>query len=194
MGKIQALLVALSFSTPLLSFEKLPVSYYISYGNVTAPIQVVEYVSLACPKCLELFRKDFSYLKQQHIASGRVCWTFHPDPADILTLQAMVCLEKLSPKEKIIFWEVVLENLNDPESGCFIMQTAMESLNKPIPDLDNVEFLKNQPAFQHASTFLKQPDMITELPTVEINGKLYDAFPSRRFLEKTILSLVRSSP
>ena len=183
----------LTFSCSLFGFEKLPSNYQIAYGNPKAPIQVTEYFSLSCPKCLESFRNDFSDLKRNYIDSQKVYWVFHLNPADLLTLQAMVCLEKLSSEEKKIFWEVLIDALNDPSKGCIIMQIALEALGKPSPQLQDLSFLQNTPSFQSAYKYLKQPDIIKELPTLEINGKIHDEFPSRKFIEKQLNFLTSKS-
>lgn len=177
-------------SSYLIAMEKLPAQYLIAYGNPSAPIKVVEYYSLSCPKCLESIKKDFPELKKNYIASKNVFWIFHPHPADRLTLQAMICFEQLSDEEKRIFWEVVVENIEKPTDGCFIMQTAMEAFGKPIPHLSETKFLKETPSFKTAFTFLKQQNIVTELPTVEINEKIYEEFPSRKFLEAKFSSLM----
>lgn len=101
----------------------------------------------------------------------------------------MVCLEKLSQKEKRIFWEVVLDTLDNPSEGATLMQIAMETLGKPIPQLQDISYLQTTPTFKAAFGYLKQPDIITDLPTVEINGVLHDEFPTRKFLEKQLSSL-----
>jgi len=191
MGKNKLFLVILIATCyQLFAFEKLPNQHLISYGNENAPLQVTEYVSLSCPKCLELFRKDFKALQSKHVSTQNVRWIFHPHPADLLTLQAMVCLEQLSPKEKTILWEVLMNNLTRPSDGCFILQTAMETFGKPILKLDNLEFLEKTSAFSTAYKYLKQPDIVKELPTVEINGVIYEEFPNRKFLDKKISSLI----
>lgn len=182
---IKSLFVALLLAHfPLMAFEKLPAEYQISYGNPSAAIRLVEYFSLSCPKCLESFKKDFPFLKQKYIQTQKVFWTFHLNPADLLTLQAIVCLEKLTQDERRIFWEVVLDNLDDPSEGTALMKIAMETFGKPLPNLDDLAYLENTPALRAAYKYLKQPDTIKELPTVEINEKIYEAFPRREFLEK----------
>lgn len=187
-----ALLFFLVLGFSLSAFEKIPPQYQVTYGSPTAPIQVTEYFSLSCLKCLEGFKKDFKDLKEKYITSQKVYWVFHVNPADLLTLQAMVCLEKLSQHEKRIFWEVVLDTLNDPSEGSAIMQIAMETLGKPISQLQDISYLQNTASFKAAFKYLKQPDIIKDLPTVEINGKLHDEFPSRQFLEKQLSSAVQN--
>lgn len=172
------------------AFEKLPSDWQVTYGDPKAPIQVVEYFSLSCPKCLDLFKNDFLAMKEKYINSQNVHWTFHLNPADLLTLQAMICLEKLTAAEKRIFFEVIIEALVDPNDGCIAMQTAMEAFGKPIPELHDPDYLKKSPLFTSAYQYLKQEDLITELPTIEINGKLYDEFPHRKFIEKHFSQLL----
>ena len=178
---------------PVTAFEKLPPQYYVSYGDPTASLQVTEYFSLSCPKCLETFKNDFTLLKQKYLDTHQVHWTFHLNPADLLTLQAMTCLEQLSPTEKQIFWEVVLDTLSDglddPTEGCIVMQAAMDALGKPIPQLSDLAYLEKTPSFQEAYRYLKQKDTIQELPTVEINGKIYDEFPHFKFLDEQLSHL-----
>ena len=76
------------------------------------------------------------------------------------------------------------------------MQIAMETLGSPQPQLEDLSYLKNTDSFKNALRYLKQADVIKEIPTVEINGKIYDEFPSRKFLGKQFDSLLmnRSQP
>lgn len=190
MAKI--ILVSFTFllsSLALPAFEKLPAQYQVSYGNTSAPIKVVEYFSLSCPKCLQSFKKDFKSIRESFIDTNKVHWSFHVNPTDLATLQAMVCLEKLPPKEKRVFWEVVIDSLDTPSEACTIMQVAMEALGKPLPQLSDLSYLEHTNSFKTAYKYLKQADVIQEIPTVEINGKIHDAFPSLKFLEKQFSSL-----
>ena len=49
-------------------------------------------------------QEDFESLKEKYINTGKVYWIFHPDPADRLTLQAMVCLDKLTRGPETAFF------------------------------------------------------------------------------------------
>ena len=192
MVKMSVIFALLSIVSPAFAFEKIPSQYWVEYGNSTASIQVVEYFSLSCPKCLDGFIKDFTEQKEKYIKSGKVRWIFHPHPADILTLQAMVCLEILSTDEKRVFWEVIVEHLKTSgyQQGAQIMQVAMETFRKPVPDLRNLTYLENSTSFKTAFTYLKQPDVIRELPTIEINRKIFDEFPSHKFIDKQLTPLL----
>ena len=60
-----------------------------------------------------------------------------------------------------------------------------------MPLLEQLDFLEETEAFQQAYRFLKQPDLFTLIPSVEINGTLHDEFPSLKFLEKQVQSLMK---
>ncbi len=174
------------------SFEKLPSSYQIAYGNPDAPLKVVEYFSFTCPKCLKLIKEDFEVLKESYINPGKVYWVFHPDPADKLTLQALICLGRLNDAQKKLFFETVSKNLDQKslQVGCQVMQAVMDYFQLPLPELGKASFWESTEEFQLAFTLLRQKDMITSVPTVEINGQIFDEFPSRRFLEKQLDLLI----
>ncbi len=187
MDKWRAIYLIFVFHCGLLvSFEKLPQEYQICYGNPHAPIHVVEYFSFSCSKCVKFLKEDFSSIRQNYIDTQKVYWVFHPDPADLLTLQFMVGLEKLSSPQKRLLFETLFTHLKDKtfHLGCFIIQTAMESLKQPLPQLDKMEFIETTDAFKRALAFLKQKGVITTIPTVEINGKIHDEYPTRQFLVK----------
>ncbi|MBF5060076.1 thioredoxin domain-containing protein [Candidatus Neptunochlamydia vexilliferae] len=177
---------------PSVSFEKLSSIYTISYGDPHAPLHVTEYFSLSCPKCLTFIRRDFPSIQARYIDKGKVYWTFHPDPADLLTLQAMVCFEKLSSQGKQVLIETLAHHPRASfRKGCFKMQEYMDALGKPQPLLHDLSFLEKSQAFQKAFTYLKQPTVPAELPTIEINGKIHQEFPSLQWLDKTFAELLK---
>lgn len=167
----------------LLAMAKLDPTYQVAYGDPASAEEVVEYYSLSCSKCLELFTTDFPKLRESH---PNVRFVFHPDPADLLTLQAMVCLERIEEEQRPLFLETVLECLheNRGKGGLAILQAAMEALGTPVPDLDKIEFLEKADAYRAAFRFLIQEDVITAVPSYEINGKLIDAAPTFAALDQ----------
>jgi len=184
-----------SFGTAAWAFEKLDPKYQISYGNPKSNIKIVEYFSLSCPKCYEFFFLGFPPIKTQYIDTDEIFWVFHPDPADLLTLQAMVCLEYLSDDQKRCFLETTLKHLKEKNyrHGCLIMQAAMEVLGHPLPHLAEMTFIETTKAFKEAFGFLKQKDVIKAIPMLEINGKLRDEYPTQKFVEKEIAILRKRS-
>ena len=161
----------------ILAMAKLDPTYQVAYGDSKAEREVVEYYSLSCSKCLELFTTDLPKLKAVY---PEVRFVFHPDPADLLTLQAMVCLEKIDEEKRPLFLQAVLECLheNRGRGGLAILQTAMEALDTPLPDLDKLEFLETTDAYRAAYRFLVQEDVVTTVPSYEIDGELIDAAPT----------------
>ncbi len=177
------------------AFEKLDPKYLITYGNPDSHIKIVEYFSMSCAKCFDFFQEDFQPIKNKYINNGEVFWAFHPDPADLLTLQAMVCLEHLKEDQKPLFLEAVLTHIREKKHkhGCIIMQAVMEVLGHPLPNLAEMDFLEKTDAFKNAFLFLKQKDVIKTIPMVEINGKIREEYPTREFLEREISFLRRKA-
>lgn len=152
-------------------------------------MKVVEYFSFHCPHCIALFRKDFSKIRSDILEKEGVYWEFHPVPLDMVTVQAMACLSKLSDTQKQLFLEVILEesDLENPLLTTVLMKKAMEVFKVPLPDLEEKEFLTNQEAFQEAFEFIQQEDIVEAIPSVEINGTLYqDEVPEYSFIKNQI--------
>jgi hypothetical protein len=173
--------------------EKLSSDYLIRFGDSESKVQIVQYFSFMCPHCLGLFRNDFQKIKSEYVECGKVCWIFHPVPMDLLTIQAMDCLEKLSEKEKRIFLTAILEimSFDDNSLSLSYMQKAMEIFNKPVPNLKEKEYLSKTKAFQDAFQFLKQKEKIDAVPAVEINEELFlREIPSQEFIEKHVKNLL----
>lgn len=189
---MRAILILL-FPFSLFAIEKLDEKYQIRFGNETAPIKVIQYFSFHCPHCLSLFRKEFSKLRDDYIDSGKVCWTFHPIPMDLITVQAMDCLQKLSEKEKRVFLKAILEviPIDDQKIAATYMEKAMELFEKPVPSLQEKDYLAKTDAFQDAFQFLKQKEKIQAVPVVEIDGNLFlRELPDLAFIEKTLRPLL----
>ncbi|NGX47095.1 MAG: hypothetical protein K1000chlam3_00464 [Chlamydiae bacterium] len=181
-------LLLLAVSSYCMARENLDSHYCVSYGDPSAKIHITEYFSFSCPQCVRLFNKDFSEIKKQHIESGKVYWTFHPIPVDIPTIQAMVCLEKLNPKQKEIFLEAILSESQKvtTEQMTILMQKGLEILGYPLPDLDKQDFLKQTKAFRASFAYISQEDMIAEVPTYEINGNLQIELPEKKIIDQKI--------
>ena len=136
-------------SSSAFGVEKLDDCYLVSYGNSDADVKVISYYSFSCPHCVALFREEFEGLKTQFLDNDQISFTFHPVPADLLTVQAMVCLSHLSDVKKQIFLEALLAevDLSDQEYSAFLMIKAMEILGHPIPLLRDREYLSKTNAF-----------------------------------------------
>jgi len=172
--------------------QKLGREYCVSYGNPQAEIEVVEYFSLSCPECIKLLKQDFPPLKEKYVNSGKVFWTLHPDPADILTLQMMECLGKLSDREKKVFFEALISRMSERPSkkNIYWMQATLAEWGRALPELQDLNFLEKTAAFRAAFEYVKQENAPKEIPTIEVNGELKETFPSYAFIDKTLSTLL----
>jgi hypothetical protein len=169
-------------------FKLLDAQYCIHYGSDTAPIKVIEFFSFQCAHCLKLFKNDFALIKAQLIDTGLVNFTFHPVPQDLPTAQALICLEKLDEHEKRLFLEVILEEDDPSDSDLMstLMMTAMNIFQKPVPELEDHNFLQEHKVFEEIYAFIKQ-EKIVAVPTVEINGRLFPSeIPDYHFIKSFI--------
>ena len=187
--------IPISHDLSLSTHQKLGREYCVSYGNPQAEIEVVEYFSLSCPECIKLLKQDFPSLKEKYVHSGKVFWTLHPDPADILTLQMMECLGKLSEKEKKVFFEALISRMPERPSKKIIywMQATLAEWERAIPQLQELEFLEKTAAFRAAYKYVRQENAPKEIPTVEINGELKETFPTYAYIDKTLSDLLKEN-
>jgi hypothetical protein len=176
------------FITPSWAFEKLPEKYKISLGSAAAKHTVVEYFSLSCPLCLKLLKKDFKKIYEQYIENRKVFWTFHPDPADLSTLQLMVCLERLPQSKKwSFFWECVqVVKPNNPSRNTFLLQELAKQFNLDVPLLHDIQWLESTEAFQEAYKYTRQADAPKEIPTIEFAGVLQENLPNLKTIEELV--------
>ena len=168
------------------AFEKLPEKYTVSLGTHEAKHTVVEYFSLSCPLCLKLIKKDFKEIYTQFIANGKMHWIFHPDPADLSTLQLMVCLERLPYSKKwSFFWEVIQAvKPNNPSRNTFLLQELSKQFGLDVPLLHDIKWLESTEVYQEAFKYTRQADAPTEIPLIEFDGTLReDLIPTFQVIE-----------
>lgn len=171
------------------NFQKLDSKYCVRYGSPKAPTKIVEFFSFQCPHCVKLFNDDFAHIRDDFIETGKVCFEFHPIPQDLSTVQALICFEKLGDNEKRLFMEVLLEEAipSDPDLMCTLMMTAMTVFQKPLERLNDEAFLKSHPIMEEVYCFLKQDNIVRGVPSVEINGRLFDNdVPNYQFISSMI--------
>lgn len=166
--------LSLQYQTNRSGFKKLPDKYCVYFGNKDSLNLVTEYYSFTCPHCLNLYRKEFVQIQNNLIKKNQVHFVFHPVPLDLVTIQAMICLEHLSSEEKCLFLDAILSEADtDSFITAQLMQKAMVLLKKPIPRLLEQDFVINHTAFQDAFEFISQENHITAIPSVDINGRLF---------------------
>lgn len=168
--------------------ERLDPKYTICYGNPKAPIHIVEYFSFGCASCLRTFAEEFEGIRATYMDTGRVYWMMHPYPVDLITVQAMVYLEALTDQQKRVFLEaVVLEHNQSPAFGLLkLMSAAMDVLKIRVPDVNDATVLQSTSAFKAAFTYQQAKPAFSGTPTLFINGRLIDEFPTRNVIDALI--------
>lgn len=162
--------------------------YTVAYGDPKASIHIVEYISFGCAPCVRSFAEEFDGIRRTYIETGQVYWVFHPHPVDLITVQGMACLERLNAAQKQLFFEAVfLELYHSPQAnGVELMGAALDALKIPAPRLWERHVLQATPAFKAAFTYQQSPYGFTGTPTLSINGRVIDDFPTRALIDKLI--------
>ncbi|CCB87835.1 thioredoxin domain-containing protein [Simkania negevensis] len=182
-----SILVIGAISSKLLGFEKLDAKYTTSFGDPSALVQITEYFSFGCEKCLRLINQDFPQIKKELVDTGKVYWVFHPDPADLLTLQLMICLEKLTPEEKKEFFSLAAQMASkSPKRAVKWMGKTLRDRGCGGEEDLSLSWIEKASATQAAMRYLKQEDAPIMLPTIEVNGQLKEEFPTVSFIKSLI--------
>ncbi len=166
--------------------KQLPEQYTVRYGDKRAPITIVEYFSFGCGPCIRGIAEDFDYFRNKYVTSGKVRWVFHPHPVDLITVQGMVCLEALSEHQKQLFLEASILERQDSPDMMLIFNAALSILKIKIIELQDTKAVQGTSAFKAAASYLLQSFTFSGTPTIEINGEIYDEFPTRAFIEEKI--------
>ncbi len=175
------------------AIDKVDPKYWVEYGDANAPVKVIEYYSVDCSECLYRFYKEFDYIKRRYINSGEIQWIFHPSPADLPTLQAMICLEQLKGSDKQRFLEELLPKLQgkSTENQTMVLKQLAQRFRIDFPSREQEEALKKTEAFQNAYKFISQKGGVELVPTVEINGELLEDLPTATFIDHYMMRRAR---
>jgi hypothetical protein len=170
--------------SPLFSFEKLPDEYLITYGRKNAKVEIIQYFSLSCPHCVQIFKNDFLKIYEQYIEKGDLRYVFHPVPVDLTTVQFMCCLERLDEVQKTVLLKVLLEelSLDNPEFNVILMKKGMEIFKSPINDLEKEEFIRASHAFSSSRDFVIQEDSLKTVPSIQIGDRIIEKAPEYSFI------------
>jgi hypothetical protein len=176
-----------SMGVKTFGFEKLDPKYTPSFGDPNAPVHMTEYFSLSCERCLRLINQDFPQIKAELIDTGKIYWTFHPDPADLLTLGLMVCLEKLNAEEKGKFFLLSAQKTaKNPNQAAKWMKEVLKFRGSGGEEYFSIAMIEKAPASRAAMNYLKQKDAPTLIPTIEVNGQLREEFPTVSFIKSFV--------
>lgn len=184
------MMIAMSLMTHVLSASVyLPEKYLVTYGNPQAPIKITEYYSFYCPHCIALFKREFSTIKEKYLNKGDIYLVFHPVPMDMLTVQAMDCLEKFSPERRRLFLEAVLDEIDTSDSDLCIrlLEKAMKVMNSVTVTLSDRTYMEKTAAFNDAFVFIKNDSKPEDVPSVAVNGCFVPGeIPSEEFIQRCL--------
>jgi protein-disulfide isomerase len=185
-------------SHPLIGVEKLDEKYLVSFGNASAPVQFIQYFSLSCPHCVQLFHDDFNLIHEEYLKTGQAGYTFHPVPLNEATVQLMECLRHLSASQKVSLLDALFSNLSlddNAKMALSLMEEAMRLLHQPYAKLQDLNYLKSSQTAQDCVKFLAQDNRISAVPAVEVNGQLYPhQAPTYSYIKQQIIKNQKERP
>ncbi len=192
---IRKLLLGLVFLvSPLAAMKPLPESFTVVFGREESPNQVVEYVSVGCPSCHRLFKEEFSQICQKVLIPGKASWKFHLVPDDPLSCQLALTLNALEGKEqekRNLFAEVMRQctgdYITDIGKANHLMRDALTRNGLSTQFMDDLETIRGDERIQIILAYLTQEDAVRDVPTVEINGEIFDDMPTYRFIKRKLL-------
>ncbi len=194
MKKYLLVIAILFFQVSGYCFDKLPSQYQVTYGSKEAPIHITEYFSFNCLKCIKFMHNEFATIQKKYIDTQSVYWSFHPDPADMLTLQALICLDHLTDTQKKVFFEVIISQIDKArDQGERILNRTLNSLGVDSLPLEDDTYIEKSQAFEAVYQYLKQSDIVDAVPTIEVNNRVYANFPTLKFIEKKIQEQLSST-
>lgn len=190
--KVLSALFLMASTVDVLSFAPLPKEYQVVFGRSEAKVKVTEYFSFSCPKCVGFISDEFPQIQKKYIETGLVEWTFHPDPADIVTIQAMICLEYLKENERQQFIKDISRLLSRGQMEPFsaYVEMSMEPYGITLSNLKSLTYLKQSEAFKAAFAYVKQEDSVAIVPTIAVDGKIYDDYPTLKFIEEKLAEAI----
>ena len=190
---VGAAAIALAAATPAMAQEaKVDLSDLLTApkegdmveGVDTAKVTIVEYASASCPHCAAFYNDVYIQFKKDYIDTGKVKFVFREFPHNDQAMGAFM-LARCSPKEKYfplldIFFKTQQKWVPDAYNQLkeIAKQTGMSA-----EDFDKC--LKNTDVAKGIMEVRDKADKsygVTGIPTIFINGKLYDG-------ERTIDSL-----
>ena len=182
---VGAAALALAAATPALAEDKkvdlsdlmtAPKEGDMILGPDTAKVTIVEYASASCPHCAAFYNEVFVQFRKDYIDTGKVKFVFREFPHNDQAMGAFM-LARCSAKEKYfplvdIFFKTQEKWVPDAYNGLkeIAKQTGMSA-----EDFDKC--LKNVDVAKGIMEVRDKADKsygVTGIPTIFINGKLWD--------------------
>ena len=103
--------------------------YSITYGDKTAPHELVSFFDIGCTHCATFFKEKFSIINKTWVENGQLRLVFKPYPIHQETVVFMSCCEELTAFQKLILFETLMETENPSMEA---LHTAMKVLKRPF--------------------------------------------------------------
>jgi len=174
-----------------------PTKYDICFGSNTAPVVMVEYASLSCPRCSEYHKHIFSQLKKEYIDSKNLYYIYRNFPtnnASILAAMLSHCYNEKSSKTIDVLFEaqsawafkinyqdalkniMILGGMSEKRfDDCILNQTLRDDIIKQSFEAAKSYDIKGTPALFVNGHTVKDPmsfDEIKALIMQELESKI----------------------
>lgn len=170
--------------------------YLISFGDLEAKINVVEYFSFSCPGCLEFHESVFPKIKTKYIDAGKVCWTFRPHPMDLDTIYVMTILGYSKNQQfKYQMFESVMTSQRDWKHKVDNKKKIIGVAKKLGMSAEDIKraFGKSHYTDVFGEAFYeKNSSKIDGTPTIFVDGEEMEGIPSAEEMEKKIQSCLEN--
>jgi protein-disulfide isomerase len=170
----------------------------IVLGASDAPVTVIEYASLTCPRCADFHVATWPKIKAEYVEKGLVKFIFRDFPLDRVALQAAQIARCIEPERYHGFIEVLFQQQNRWTAGSD--PKAMIDRVKQMGRLaglsaEKAESCAGDQQMQNkivASRLqAEQQFQVSGTPTIVINNKRHDGPASFEELEKVLKPLAK---
>ena len=182
--------LSLFASSFLSAMEPLPDSFIVHFGEESAPRTVVEYVSVGCSSCHYFFQNEFPEIQKAFVSNGKASWSFHLVPDDLLSCQLAIAIDALGLRHDLK--RELLSAVMDQYDGTNdlevqgLMRRTLQSSGVDASFIGDPSLLRGNPKVQAIISYLSQEDAVRAVPTIEIDGKIYEEIPHLNFVREKI--------
>jgi protein-disulfide isomerase len=171
----------------------------MSLGNPKAPIQVIEYASLACPHCGHFNEEVFPTLKSKYIDTGKVRYTLKEmltEPVTVAVAGFLIARCAGSDKYFTVV-DQVFRSQSRWTSGNIKPIFQEIAANNGVDEAHFAACLQDQnaaDAIARRAQRASEKDGVNSTPTLFINGKQVDAPQSAEELDALMAKYVKAKP
>ncbi len=145
------------------------------FGQVSAPITMIEYYSLNCPHCAEFHKLVFPVLKTKYIDSGQIRFIFRDFPLNWSAVEAAVLAQCAGPERYLAAQDALFTSLRQwsaAEPSLLAIAEIVETVGVTRAELKHCvkEGVLEKQVLQ-SFEFAKEVLGVNATPTFFINGE-----------------------